>query len=241
MSAKLVLVSGGSRGLGQALCAAYIALGYEVIEFSRTAPHEYSVGTDLSVPLDAARIFEDTMRPLAARQWDEIVVIHNAGVLNPIGAVANKLTSHVLANINVNITSAMLFLREAMRQFQAHDCRKTLVNISSGAALKGYAGWSLYCAGKAALENFVHAVALEQTQEPSFFIALNVDPGVMDTDMQATIRKSSSDDFPEVERFIQRKLLGNLRTAKDVAAAVVRIVASQSASGSRVDAAEFLV
>ena len=237
MSAKLVLISGGSRGLGQALCAAYIALGYEVVEFSRTAPHDYSVDADLFDPEGAARIFEDTLRPLAARKWDEIVVIHNAGVLNPIGPVANKPTAHVLANINTNITSAMLFLREALRQFQSHDCRKTLVNISSGAALKGYAGWSLYCAGKAAIENFVRAVALEQAQEAAPFVAVNVDPGVMDTQMQATIRQTSPDDFPEVERFVQRKLLGNLRAAKDIAAAVVRIVAGQLEGGSRVDAA----
>lgn len=152
MSAKLALISGGSRGLGQALCADYIALGYKVVEFSRTAPHAYSVATDFASPEDAARVFEDTMRPLAAETWDEIVVIHNAGTLTPIGAVANKLTVPVHGNININITSAILFLREAMRQFQGHACRKTLVNISSGAALKGYAGWSLYCAGKAALE-----------------------------------------------------------------------------------------
>jgi len=226
--------------LGQALCVSYIALGYKVVEFSRTAPESYSVEADFSDPEYAARVFEDTMRPLAAGVWDEIVVVQNAGSLSPIGAVADKLTANVLANINTNITSAMLFLREAMRQFQSHACRKTLLNVSSGAALKGYAGWSLYCAGKAALENFVRAVALEQAHEAWPFVVVNVDPGVMDTAMQATIRQSSQADFPEVERFIQRKLLGNLRPAKDVAAAIVRIVASQPGSGSRVDAAEFL-
>lgn len=240
MSAKLALISGGSRGLGEALCAIYIAQGYRVIEFSRTAPAAYSVATDFADPEHAARVFEDTMRPLAAQSWSEIVVIHNAGTLTPIGAVANKLTSHVLANINTNITSAMLFLREAMRQFQGHTCSKTLANISSGAAVKGYAGWSLYCAGKAALENFVRAVALEQGQEASPFVAINIDPGVMDTEMQATIRKASADDFPEVERFVQRKLLGSLRPPNDIAAAVVRILASAPVGGSRVDAAEFL-
>ncbi|HSD39299.1 MAG TPA: SDR family NAD(P)-dependent oxidoreductase [Rhodocyclaceae bacterium] len=240
MSAKLVLVSGGSRGLGQALCAAYMALGYKVVEFSRSAPAPYSVATDFADPEQAARVFEDTMRPLAAESWGEIVVIHNAGVLDPIGAVTNKRTTQVLDNINTNITAAMLFLREAMRQFQSHACRKTLVNVSSGAARKGYAGWSLYCAGKAALENFVRAVALEQGQEASPFVVLNVDPGVMDTEMQATIRETSVEDFPDVDRFIQRKLLGTLRPAKDIAAAIVRIVASEQESGSRVDAAEFL-
>jgi benzil reductase ((S)-benzoin forming) len=241
MSAKLAVISGGSRGLGQALCAAYSALGYRIVEFSRTAPEAYSVAADFSDPEAAARVFEDAMRPLGAETWDEIIVIQNAGTLSPVGAIADKLTASVLANINTNIASAMLFLREALRQFQMHDCRKTLVNISSGAALKGHAGWSLYCAGKAALENFVRAVALEQAHESSPFVAVNIDPGVMDTEMQATIRRSSSQDFPEVERFVQRKLLGNLRPAKDVAAAVVRIVDTRQDSGSRVVAAAFIV
>ncbi|MEC5386094.1 SDR family NAD(P)-dependent oxidoreductase [Uliginosibacterium sp. H3] len=237
---KLALISGGSRGLGQALCAAYAALGYKVVEFSRSAPEPYSVATDFADPEHAARAFEDAMRPLAAETWDEIVVIHNAGVLDPIGAVANKRTTQVLDNINTNITSALLYLREAMRQFQSHACRKTLVNVSSGAARKGYAGWSLYCAGKAALENFVRAVALEQAQEEAPFVALNIDPGVMDTEMQATIRKTPVEDFPEVDRFVLRKLLGHLRPARDIAAAIVRIVGGEQESGGRVDAAEFL-
>ena len=137
MSAKLALISGGSRGLGEALCAAYLAQGYRVVEFSRTAPAVYSVATDFADPEHAARVFEDTLRPLATSAWDEIIVIHNAGTLHPMGAVSNKLTAHVLASINTNVASAVLFLREAMQQFQSHACRKTLVNISSGAALKG--------------------------------------------------------------------------------------------------------
>jgi benzil reductase ((S)-benzoin forming) len=240
MSTKLALISGGSRGLGGALCASYGALGYTLVEFSRTAPHDFSAAADLSDPEAAARVFEDTMRPLAAKTWDEIVVIHNAGVVTPIGPVANKLTAHVLANINANVSSAILFLREAMRQFQSHTCRKTLVNISSGAALKGYAGWSLYCAGKAAVENFVRAVALEQEREASPFTALNIDPGIMDTAMQEAIRASGVDDFPEVGRFIMRHVSGELRAPETIASAVVRIVETQPTTGSRTSAADFI-
>jgi benzil reductase ((S)-benzoin forming) len=240
MSAKLALISGGSRGLGEALCQQFAARDYTLIEFSRSAAASYSVAVDFAAPEDAARIFEATLAPLAAKPWDEIIVIHNAATLDPIGAVQDKPVAEVLANINTNVASAILFMRAVLTQFQAQACRKTLLNVSSGAAHKAYAGWSLYSAAKAASEAFVRGVAVEQALQAHPFVLLNVDPGVMDTAMQAAIRQSAADDFPEVARFIQRQAAGELRAPHVVAAAIARIVAAQPASGSRVAAADFL-
>ncbi len=240
MAAKLALISGGSRGLGEALCQCCAAQDYTLIEFSRSARASYSVAVDFAVPAQAARVFADTLAPLAAQSWDEILVIHNAATLSPIGAVQDKSAAQVCANLDTNISSAILFMREALLQFQAQPCRKSLLNVSSGAALKAYAGWSLYSASKAATEAFVRVLALEQAQQEHPFMVLNVDPGVMDTQMQAEIRQSGADDFPEVARFIQRQAAGELRAAADVAAALLRLVAARPPSGSRVAAADFL-
>jgi NAD(P)-dependent dehydrogenase (short-subunit alcohol dehydrogenase family) len=109
-----------------------------------------------------------------------------------------------------------------------------LANISSGAAQKGYAGWSLYCAAKAGMENYIRALALEQQAEPHPFIPVNVGPGVIDTEMQALIRTSTASDFPEIERFIVRKEQGALLSPMKVAAAVCRILDLPSlSSGAR--------
>lgn len=59
--------------------------------------------------------------------------------------------------------------------------------------------------------------------------------------MQTMIRESNSHDLPDVERFIQRKLQGELSAPKDVAAATVEIVARSPTSGCRMRAAEFAV
>ena len=238
---KLAVISGGSRGLGAELCRQYAAAGFELLEFSRRAPHPFSVACDFSEPLSAARTVAERLAPFAARaNLSELVVLSNAAMLDPIGPVSRKAPAAVKANLNANLISAILFMGEAFRAFQAHPARKTLVSLSSGAALKGRAGWSLYCAAKAGLDNFIRAVALEQALEAAPFRALSIDPGVMDTDMQADIRATSPEDFPSVERFHELLHDGELRTPQSIAGAIRRIVAGDDAGGERLVAADFL-
>jgi benzil reductase ((S)-benzoin forming) len=221
---RLAILTGGSKGLGLALCEALAGRGYRVLEFSRSAPHTYSVGVDLSSPIESHQVVAAALASLGGESIEELLVVNNAGTLHPIGPASRKEANAVLANLNTNFTSAILVLTEIVAHFQATACRKVLANISSGAAHKGYAGWSLYCAAKAGMENYIRALALEQQAEPQPFIAVNVDPGVIDTGMQALIRSSSASDFPEIERFIRRKEQGALVSPVKVAAAVYRIL-----------------
>jgi benzil reductase ((S)-benzoin forming) len=103
--------------------------------------------------------------------------------------------------------------------------------VSSGAATRGIAGWSLYCATKAALENFVRAAALEQGARTHPISMLSVNPGIMDTEMQATVRSASVEDFPSVERFIRYKNEGALAPPARVASRIAEIVASRLHAG----------
>jgi Dehydrogenases with different specificities (related to short-chain alcohol dehydrogenases) len=230
---KLAIISGGSKGLGHAIAEKLIVDGYQVVEFSRSAPHAYSIKLDFSAPDLMLPALSANLETLAAKQWDEIVVVSNAASLSPIGPTSKKNSMAVLANININFTSAILFMSEVIKHFQSHPCRKVLASISSGAALKAYSGWSLYCSAKAGLESYVRTVAVEQETETSPFVMLNVDPGVMDTDMQSLIRSSHKDDFPAVDYFIHRKESGELRTPDQVAIGVVKILHSDATRGTR--------
>ena len=227
---RLAILTGGSKGLGLALCEEFAGRGYRVLEFSRNAPHAYSVHVDLSSPSDSHRIAAAAIASLGAEHLEELLVVNNAGTLDPIGPASCKEPAAVQANLNTNFTSAILVLTATVAHFQGTPCRKVLANISSGAAQKGYAGWSLYCAAKAGMENYIRALALEQQGEPHPFIPVNVDPGVIDTEMQALIRSSSASDFPEIERFVKRKEQGALVPPVKVAAAVCRILELPSLS-----------
>ncbi|RZS46645.1 SDR family NAD(P)-dependent oxidoreductase [Sphaerotilus mobilis] len=240
---RLAILTGGSRGLGLALHEQLTQAGWRVLEFSRTAPHRDSVRLDLADPTQIASLVRPALARVAAELTETIealVAISNAGVLDPIGPASRKDPAAVLANLQANFTSAILFQSVVVAQFQNLACRKVLANLSSGAALKGYAGWSLYGAAKAGLEHHIRAVAVEQASEAHPFIALNVDPGVMDTAMQALIREQAPADFPDVARFIRRQADGELRPPGDVAAAILRLLErTDLVSGQRCVAADF--
>ena len=103
--------------------------------------------------------------------------------------------------------------------------------ISSGAALRPYAGWSLYDAAKAGMDHFVRTLALEQAAQPHPFLTVNLDPGVIDTQMQALIRSTDKVDFPDVERFILRKEMGKLTPPTKVAESILEILARPNLVG----------
>ena len=69
--------------------------------------------------------------------------------------------------------------------------------ISSGAAFTVFEGWSAYCAGKAAMDQWVRTAGAEQARRGSRCRLLAVAPGIVETAMQEEIRAASSDDFPE--------------------------------------------
>ena len=237
---KLALVTGGSRGLGLALCQALHVRGYRVLEFSRSAPHPFSVRLDLSEPLASQNAVSSAIQRFSEEPLEELLVLSNAGTLTPIGPVAGQSPESAAATLHVNLTGPVLSLAAIVSTFQASSCRKVIGNISSGAASRGYSGWSLYCAAKAGMENFVRAFALEQQQQTWPFLAVNIDPGVIDTDMQASIRAASVNDFPDVHRFIRRKEEGGLASPEDVAERVLRIMWEPSLqSGHRYDVADF--
>jgi benzil reductase ((S)-benzoin forming) len=236
---KLLLITGGSRGLGRALSEQFESKDYQILEFSRSAPHPYSIQIDLADPEKSRLIVAKAIEPIDNRPLEELIVISNAGMLEPIGPTSEKSYSDLIKNMNTNFVSAILVLTEIIAQFQTAACRKVIANISSGAALHGRAGWSLYCAAKAGMENFIRSLALEQRVQPQPFLPINIDPGLIDTEMQALIRSTSSADFPDVELFIQRKNRGLLVPPEKVAAAIVRILEQESLSfGERYKALE---
>jgi benzil reductase ((S)-benzoin forming) len=223
---RIAIISGGSKGLGRELCLQLQELNYRVFEFSRSAPHPFSVPLDLEAPEQALKALRATLTSLDLSECTELLVFSNAGTLAPIGPAWRQSPKDLLANLNTNFTSAILVLAEVAHHFRDLPCRKVLINISSGAALKGYAGWSLYCAAKAGMESFIRSFAVEEQHQQHPFLSVSIDPGVIDTDMQALIRQTPSTDFPDVERFTQRKLDGGLASPKAVAAAIIKAVHS---------------
>jgi len=238
---KLAVVSGGSRGLGEALCRRYLDAGFQVLEFSRSAPHAFSVAADFAQPEQTAEVVAREFAKLSHLEFDEIVVVSNAGMVEPVGPTARKNPADILVNLNVNITSAILFISQALRQFQGQHCKKTIVQISSGAALRPYSGWSLYCSAKACLDTFIRTLALEQGTELHPFYAISFEPGVIDTEMQAVIRGLDRADFPDLRRFQELQKNRALRAPEQVADLIFKAVERNGGNGLRYDIHDFSI
>lgn len=201
------VVTGHTRGLGAAIGAELLARGARVLGIARsdnTALHERGGERLQQVQLDLS----DTR---ALLEWiaggalahflggcDLAALVNNAGVLTPIGPAGTGDPAQSARALAVNVI-APIVLTEAFVAASTKAADRRVLHVSSGAAHNPYAGWSVYCASKAALDQHARAVAAERI--PRLRIAA-VTPGVVDTDMQALIRASSPEAFPQRERFV---------------------------------------
>ena len=99
--------------------------------------------------------------------------------------------------------------------------QRLIVNISSGAAKRAIAGWSVYCAAKAGLEMATRVAALEA---PADLAICSLAPGVVDTPMQANVRVATVSDFPDGDKFRAMKADGILRDANVVAREIIQLI-----------------
>lgn len=213
---KLLIITGGSRGLGRSLVDLYSSEEWEIIELSRSGKSRYHKDLDFSKPESIDNKIKELLNNVNTISISELHIISNAATLTPIENNYKIISLEVIKNININITSSIIFINSLMKYFRELTIPKYIVNISSGAALKGYAGWSLYCASKAATENYINSLILQESSETNPFTCISFDPGVMDTKMQEEIRSSSIECFPAIERFKNLKSNRELRSPKSV-------------------------
>lgn len=209
------IVSGHSRGLGAAVARTLLARGVCVLGVSRGGAPELvaehpqrlrEVALDLAdTPALLHWLAGDSLAAFLAGA-ERALLINNAGLLQPIGPAGTLDAAALARAIAVNVTAPLLIADAFIAATAACPDRRVL-HVSSGAARQPYAGWSAYCAGKAALDQ--HARAVAQDALPALRIA-SVAPGVVDTGMQAEIRATPAARFPLRDRFIAMQEAGQL-------------------------------
>jgi NAD(P)-dependent dehydrogenase (short-subunit alcohol dehydrogenase family) len=110
-------------------------------------------------------------------------LVNNAGILSPVARLAEADPKTWEYNLAVNLMGPFYLAQAAIPHLRA--TRGRIVNVSSGAAVKAIEGWSAYCVAKAGLTHLTRLLAAE---EPDI-TAVALRPGVVDTAMQAQIRK----------------------------------------------------
>ncbi|MEM9696806.1 MAG: SDR family NAD(P)-dependent oxidoreductase [Myxococcota bacterium] len=202
---KVIVVTGASRGLGRGLAEAWSRQGAKLGLCARTEPVVPAGAQAVVAAVDvrdreALRSFSHEVE---ARLGPIDLWVNNAGVLDPIGFVREldeaEFAAHWAVNVHGVLFGSQCLIESAHRR--ADGFRSVLVNISSGAAHKGYAAWGAYCAAKAAVERLTEVIALEEPGVRAYAIA----PGVIDTAMQELIRRKTEAEFPRVGKFRELK------------------------------------
>lgn len=236
MADQVLVVTGGSRGIGAAvsrlaarelglsICVNYAgnraAADAVVVEIEAAGGTASAVQGDVSQPEDVARIFAhaDGMGDLAG-------LVNNAGVVDLPGRV-DELDAERLSRMwAINITGSFLCAGEAVKRMSsAHGGQGgAIVNLTSAAAKLGAGGSAVhYAASKGAIDSFTLGLALEVAGEN---IRVNaVRPGIIETEIHA-----SGGDANRVARITADLPMPRAGTADEVAEAVVWLLSEKAA------------
>lgn len=213
MTQKHIILSGGSRGLGQALVSGLLDADFNVSTFSRSAT-EFTDGlaTNDSFLFGKADVSN-------AEQTDEFVttaverfgrpygLINSAGIARD-GILATMPNADIDQLMAINLTGTLHLTRRVVRDMLLEPADGVILNISSIIGLRGYRGLSAYAATKAGMDGITRALARELGSRK---IRVNsIAPGYLTTEMTHGL-----DDHQQTQ-IVKRTPLGRLGTPEDV-------------------------
>jgi len=213
---QTVVVTGASRGLGAAIARLAAQLGANVVLNARSVGDLEQIaqnirktgGTALIAAGDVSQPEEcQAVVKQAIERFGRIdALVNNAGILEPLEPIASSTLDAWQQNLAVNLLGPIALTQVALPHLRENNGR--VVNVSSGAALDPIAGAAAYSVAKAALNQFTQALAGEERD----ITAIAFRPGVVDTEMQALIRRTGEEGMPpEVyESFVRYHREGEL-------------------------------
>ena len=229
----LVIVTGGSRGIGAAVARRLAREGHRIAIGCRN-PDEagpvleairqdggkaVALKLDVTQEKDVARFFAEAVRLLGPLH----ALVNSAGITGPLGSFVDLDPAWMRCVTEVNLIGTMLCARAAMRCFMAaKGDGRSIVNLSSVAAQTGSPGeYVHYAASKAAVETFTIGLAREVAARG---IRVNaVAPGTVNTGIHAL---AGDPDRPA--RIAQRVPMGRVGEAEEIAQAVAWLISDDA-------------
>lgn len=232
---KVVLVTGGSRGIGAAVCRLAARDGWDVAiayrqradAAARVAEDVRALGRrvialacDITDPRSVCGLFERTAAELGYVE----ALVSNAGVIHRAAPLVEIPPEEIRRIVETDLLAHIVCNREAVRRMARSRGGRggVIVNISSMAPeLKGAGGFVPYAAAKAGIDVLTEGLGKEVAHEGIRVNALR--PGLIDTDMQADT------GVPErIQRFGPTVPLGRAGRPEEVAEAVVWLLSDKA-------------
>jgi len=196
-----LLITGASRGIGEATARLFAQMGHRVALLARSVAAIESLAEEiggLAIPCDVADevAVRQAVHKSAAQLGGIGIVINNAGTLEPAARVLDTTPSDWTRNVEVNVFGPLYVLRHAVPLLPKGG---VVINVSSGAAENPLVGWSAYCASKAALSMLTRVLAVEESDALGIRV-YGFLPGVVDTDMQVFNRANRINEVGDLKR-----------------------------------------
>jgi len=241
---RVMIVTGGSRGIGAAtvmlaarhgyaVCFSYSsseARANDVVAAAKAAGgRAIAVRADMATDEGVAALFETCDRELGTLD----VLVNNAGTTGPVRRVAEVDRATLREVLDLNVIGYFLSAREAIARMSTAKGGRggAIVNVSSRSAQLGNAGeWIHYAASKGATDTFTIGLAREVANEG---IRVNaVRPGLIDTEIHA-----AAGLHDRIERLAGTVPMGRAGTSDEVAESIVWLASPQASyvTGAIVD------
>lgn len=218
---NVLIITGGSKGIGLGLTKEYHKNGYRIISISRTKIEKLDSVEQYQCDITNIEKIEETLVEIFSQLDDKatknITLINNAGNLGQVNTLEHIEPSDIQYTISVNLIAPLIINSQFIKLTKNWKCKKQIFNISSGAAINAYESWAMYCTSKAGVDMMTKVVSKEQNDIENGVSIVSIYPGVVDTDMQSKIRKTSKENFKSVQRFVDLHEHGELFTPKEVA------------------------
>jgi len=196
---RKILLTGVSRGLGQALCDAFVADGHSVAGCARSATAIDELNQRYGAPNHFAAV--DLSDDTAVAAWIETVtkewgtpdlVINNAAIINDNAPLWEVPLHDFKQLVDVNITGVFSVIRHVLPAM-INQGSGVIANLSSGWGRSVSADVASYCASKWAIEGMTLALAEDL---PNGLAAVSVNPGIINTEMLQSCFGASASNAP---------------------------------------------
>lgn len=205
LKGKAVVITGASRGIGEAAARLFAQAGAKVVlaarsvaacqaitdEIAEAGGEARAVACDVADPQSVADVVATCENLFGGLD----ILINNAGVIEPIGRIEDLSPEDFGRVIDVNLKGVFNGLHAALPRMAAKG--GVIVNISSGAATSPLEGWSHYCASKAGALMLTRAAERENQNGPVRVVGLS--PGTVATEMQVVIKASGINPVSELD------------------------------------------
>jgi NAD(P)-dependent dehydrogenase (short-subunit alcohol dehydrogenase family) len=206
LAGKTAIITGASRGIGAAAAEAMAAEGANLLLLARTSRDITALAGRLrktgakaeAMTCDVAEWSQVQAAVARAREvFGRIdVLINNAGVIDPIGPLADVDPTAWARAVDINVKGVFFGIRAVLPAMRAQRSG-VIVNLGSGAAHNPLEGWSQYCSGKAATAMLGRCAHLENKGRGIRVFSLS--PGTVATDMQRKIKASGINPVSQMD------------------------------------------